>query len=156
MRGSSPRSAHRDSGSASDTSAAPARRRPPTATSRRTRPTSPTHHRMLAKLPDGKLQAEVAECQARLTAELGAPAIAISYPVGGPDACDARVFDAVRAQGFRIGFSYVSGTSTPQADNRYQLLRTPVETSVDLAWFKGILAVPELFSHPTRLRVYPS
>src|SRR3546814_6617119 len=74
------------------------------------------HHRMLAKLPDGKLQAEVAECQARLTAELGAPAIAISYPVGGPDACDARVFDAVRAQGFRIGFSYVSGTSTPQAD----------------------------------------
>src|SRR3546814_15259715 len=33
------------------------------------------HHRMLAKLPDGKLQAEVAECQARLTAELGAPAI---------------------------------------------------------------------------------
>src|SRR3546814_12530242 len=29
------------------------------------------HHRMLAKLPDGKLQAEVAECQARLTAELG-------------------------------------------------------------------------------------
>src|SRR3546814_3040267 len=79
------------------------------------------HHRMLAKLPDGKLQAEVAECQARLTAELGAPAIAISYPVGGPDACDERVFDAVRAQGFRIGFSYVSGTSTPQADKRYQL-----------------------------------
>src|SRR3546814_18198703 len=35
------------------------------------------HHRMLAKLPDGKLQAEVAECQARLTAELGAPAIEI-------------------------------------------------------------------------------
>src|SRR3546814_16388561 len=49
------------------------------------------HHRMLAKLPDGKLQAQVAECKARLTAELGAPAIAISSPDGGPDACDARV-----------------------------------------------------------------
>src|SRR3546814_2729650 len=68
------------------------------------------HHRMLAKLPDGKLQAEVAECQDRLTAELGAPAIAISYTVGGPDACDARVFVAVRAQGFRNGFSYGRGT----------------------------------------------
>lgn len=114
------------------------------------------HHRMLAKLPDGKLQAEVAECQTRLTAELGTPAVAISYPVGGPDACDARVLDAVRTQGFRIGFSYVNGVSAPRADNRYQLLRTPVETGVDLAWFKGILAAPELFSHPTRLRVYPS
>lgn len=113
------------------------------------------HHRMLAKLPDGALQTEVAECQARLTAELGAPAIAISYPVGGPDTYDARVIDAARAQGFRIGFSYLNGVSAPQADNRYQLLRTAVEAGVDLTWFKGILAAPELFSHPSRLRMYP-
>lgn len=114
------------------------------------------YHRMLAKLPDEALQAEVAECQARLTAELGMPAIAISYPVGGPDSYDARVIAAARARGFRIGFSYVNGVSAPRADNRYQLLRMPIETSIDLAWFKGILAAPKLFSHPTRLRVYPS
>lgn len=114
------------------------------------------HHRMLAKLPDAMLRFEMSECQARLTAELGAPAIAISYPVGGPDAYDARVMDAARAQGFRIGFSYVNGVSMPRADNRYRLLRTAVETGIDLEWFKGIVAMPELFAHPTRLRMYPS
>lgn len=114
------------------------------------------HHRMLAKLPDAELRDELAECQARLTAELGAPAIAISYPVGGPDAYDARVVEAARAQGFELGFSYVSGVSVPRAGNRYELLRTAVETGIDLTWFKGILAMPELFSHPSKLRMYPS
>ncbi|MGY1529476.1 polysaccharide deacetylase family protein [Luteimonas sp. A649] len=113
------------------------------------------HHRMLAKLPDAALRDEVAECQARLTAELGVPAIAISYPVGGPDTFDARVIDAVRAQGFRVAFSYVNGVSVPQAGNRYQLLRTAVETHIDPAWFEGILAAPELFSHSSKLRKYP-
>lgn len=114
------------------------------------------HHRMLAKLPDEALQREVAECQSRLTAELGAPALSISYPVGGPDAYDARVLDAVRAQGFRIGFSYVNGNNPLPLRNRYELRRTAVETGIDATWFKGVLAVPELFAHPTRLRVYPS
>ncbi|WP_202840278.1 polysaccharide deacetylase family protein [Luteimonas saliphila] len=114
------------------------------------------HHRMLAKLPDEALLAEVSECQARLTAELGAPAIAVSYPVGGPDAYDARVIDAVRAQGFRIGFSYINGVSVPDDANRYGLLRVAVEADVDQSWFQGILAAPELFSHATKLRVYPS
>lgn len=114
------------------------------------------HHRMLAKLPDEALAAEVAECQARLTAELGTPAIALSYPVGGPDAYDARVIEAVRAQGFRVAFSYVSGVSTPDQDNRYHLLRVPVEADVDERWFQGIVAAPEVFSHASTLRVYPS
>ncbi len=115
-----------------------------------------THHRMLAKLPDDALRAEVVECQARLTAELGSPAVAMSYPVGGPDAYDARVIDLVRDQGFRIGFSYVSGTNPWPTGDRYRLLRTAVERTVDDAWFQGILTVPELFAHPTALRVNPS
>lgn len=114
------------------------------------------HHRMLAKLSDDALAAEVAECQARLTTELGAPAIALSYPVGGPDAYDGRVIDAVRAHGFRVAFSYVSGVSTPDQDNRYRLLRVPVEADVDERWFQGIVAAPEVFSHASKLRVYPS
>jgi peptidoglycan/xylan/chitin deacetylase (PgdA/CDA1 family) len=114
------------------------------------------HHRMLAKLPDDALLAEISECQARLTAELGAPAIAVSYPVGGPDAYDARVIDAVRAHGFLIGFSYINGVSTPSDANRYRLLRTAAEADVDDGWFQGLLAAPELFSHASKLRVYPS
>ncbi|MCW5580231.1 MAG: polysaccharide deacetylase family protein [Luteimonas sp.] len=114
------------------------------------------HHRMLAKLPDDALAAEVAECQARLTAELGSPAIALSYPVGGPDAYDARVVHAARDNGFRLGFSYVSGTNPWPPADRFRLLRTAVERAVDDTWFQGILAVPELFSHPSAIRVYPA
>lgn len=114
------------------------------------------HHRMLAKLPGHALRAEVAECQARISAEMGQPAIAFSYPVGGPDAYDARVVDAVREQGFRIGFTYVGGTSIPRAGMRYEFLRTGIETSIDPAWFEGVLALPEVFAHPTRLRTYPA
>ena len=114
------------------------------------------HHRMLAKLPDDALRDEVAQCQARLTAELGSPAIAISYPVGGPDAYDARVIAAVREAGFRIGFSYVNGINPLPGLDRYRIARTPVETGVDPAWFEGILALPELFTHATTLRVYAS
>ena len=112
------------------------------------------HHRMLAKLPDHALLEEISGCRRRLDEELGAPPIAVSYPVGGPDAYDARVIDAVRAEGFRIGFSYVSGTNPLPFARRYELLRTPVETSVDRAWFEGILALPEMFAHGTALRVY--
>lgn len=115
-----------------------------------------THHRMLAKLPDDALRAEISECQARLTAELGAPAIAVSYPVGGPDAFDGRTIAAVREHGFRIGFSYVSGTNSLPASDRYQLRRTPIERCIDDAWFRAILAVPELFAYRSTLRVYPS
>jgi len=114
------------------------------------------HHRMLAKLPDEALAAELSECQARLTAELGAPAIALSYPVGGPDAYDARVVREARDCGFRIGFSYVSGSNPWPPADRFRLLRTAVERAVDEAWFEGILAVPELFSHPSAIRVYPA
>ena len=114
------------------------------------------HHRMLAKLPDDALTAEVAECQARLTAELGTPAIAVSYPVGGPDAYDDRVVRAARDHGFRIGFSYVNGSNRWPPPDRFRLLRTSVERTVDDAWFQGILAMPELFAHSSAIRVYPA
>ena len=114
------------------------------------------HHRMLAKLPDEALAAEMAQCQARLTEELGAPAVALSYPVGGPDAYDARVVRAARDNGFRIGFSNVSGSNPWPLADHFRLLRSAVERSVDDAWFEAILAVPELFSHPSAIRVYPA
>lgn len=114
------------------------------------------HHRMLAKLPDDALRAELAECHARLAAEMGVPPIAFSYPVGGPDAYDARVVDAVREQGFRIGFTYINGVSAPRPAVRYEFLRTGIECNIDAAWFEGMLALPELFTHPSRLRTYPA
>ncbi len=56
-------------------------------------------HCMLAKLPRQRMVAEVEESKHRLERELGAPVIALSYPVGGPDSDDAETIKVVRAAG---------------------------------------------------------
>lgn len=114
------------------------------------------HHRMLAKLSDEELHDEIAQSQARLTTELGTPAIAMSYPVGGPDAYDDRVVSVATENGFRIGFSYVNGSNPWPPQDRYRLLRTAVERGIDDPWFQGILALPEVFAHPSVIRTYPA
>ncbi len=114
-----------------------------------------SHHRMLAKLPDQALREEIDDCQARLTAELGAPALAISYPVGGPDAYDARVIAAARDAGFRLGFTYLNGCNRWPLGEHFSLRRMAIERSADMGWFPAMMAVPELFSHPSIARVYP-
>ena len=114
-----------------------------------------SHHRMLAKLPDRILCEEINDCQARLTAELGTPALTISYPVGGPDAYDERVIAAVRAAGFRLGFTYINGCNRWPLTERFSLRRMAIERSADMGWFPAMMAVPELFSHPSIARVYP-
>ena len=68
----------------------------------------------------------------------------------------ATVLRAARDSGFRIGFSYVSGTNPWPPADRFRLLRSAVERSVDRPWFEGILALPEVFSHPSAIRVYPA
>lgn len=114
-----------------------------------------SHHRMLAKLPDQALREEINDCQARLTAELGAPASTISYPVGGPDAYDERVIAAARAAGFRLGFTYLNGCNRWPLAEHFSLRRMAIERSADMGWFPAMMAVPELFSHPSIARVYP-
>ena len=114
------------------------------------------HHRMLAKLAPAQMIAEVEQAKARLDAELGPGIDALSYPVGGPDAFDASVIEAARQAGFALGFSYVAGTNPWVRMERYALRRLPVERHVDQRWFAAIAAVPELFGHPSALRVYPA
>jgi hypothetical protein len=96
---------------------------------------------------------EVTGSSAALTRELHASPRTLSYPVGGPDAYSDDVIDALRAQGFRIGCSYVSGTNTLPLDDLFRLRRLPVERYMDDGWFRGMVACPEVFSHPSRLRV---
>lgn len=110
------------------------------------------HHWMLAQLPQDEMVAEVAGSRETLERELAAPAHVISYPVGGPDAYSQAVVDEVRAQKFGIGCSYVSGSNPWPLNDRYALLRLPVERYMDPVWFKGMLAWPELFSHRSRRR----
>ncbi len=109
-------------------------------------------HRMLAKLPEPDMQQEVCVSLATLQRELGVTPAVISYPVGGSDAFDASVVEAVRDAGFALGCSYIVGTTMLSASNRYAMRRLPVERDMDLGWFEAMLAVPEVFSYASRLR----
>ena len=111
------------------------------------------HHRMLAKLPQAELEAELRESRATLERELGATASLISYPVGGDAAFDARVVQATMAAGYRAACSYICGTNSMRAPNRYALYRLPVEREMSAGWFAAMLTLPELMSYPTVSRI---
>ena len=109
-------------------------------------------HRMLAKLPDAEVTAEVAGSQASLARELGAPAPVIAYPVGGFDAFDERVVAAAKAAGFRLGCSYVAGTNRLPGTPPFALGRLAVERDMDATWFEAMLGIPEWFTYQPRAR----
>lgn len=109
-------------------------------------------HRMLAKLPREEMREEVAGSRARLEQELGSGIDVLSYPVGGPDAFDAEVVDAARQAGYRLGCSYMAGMGSAREAQRFALRRIPVERGMALPWFGAMLALPEVFTYPSRMR----
>lgn len=111
------------------------------------------HHRMLAKLPQDELDAELRDSKATLERELGGPALQIAYPVGGDDAFDARVIRAAREAGYGMACSYICGTNPAHAIDRYAVLRLPVEREMDTGWFAAMLTMPEFISYPSTSRV---
>jgi peptidoglycan/xylan/chitin deacetylase (PgdA/CDA1 family) len=109
-------------------------------------------HRMLAKLPDAEITAEVAGSQSSIARELGAPTPVIAYPVGGFDAFDDRVIAAAKAAGFRLGCSYVAGTNRLPGAPPFALGRLAVESDMDATWFEAMLGIPEWFTYRPRAR----
>lgn len=109
-------------------------------------------HHMLAKLSRQRMAAEVEESKSRLESELGAPAIALSYPVGGPDSYDADTIEAVRAAGYRVACSYIGGSGASVGADMFALPRLQVERQMDQAWFEAMLATPRLFSYAPKQR----
>lgn len=110
-------------------------------------------HRMLAKLPPDEIHEEVATSRRRLDDELGPVATSMSYPVGNLDAWNDTVIEEARAAGFQAGCSYVSGTNRVVPRSWWELRRLAVEREMNAAWFASMMAVPEAFSYPSRLRM---
>lgn len=107
------------------------------------------HHRMLARLPQAVMEAEVAESKATLDRELGVPAVLMSYPVGGDRAFNDRVVQATRASGFKLAVCYICGTNPQPITQRFALQRLPVERMMGPGWFAAMLTLPSLMSYPT-------
>lgn len=109
-------------------------------------------HNMLAKLSGEEMAEEILVSKGTLERELGAPPTVISYPVGGHHAYNSEVIAAVRNAGFKLGCSYISGTSAVPSGANYELRRLPVERHMNLAWFSSLVSVPEAFNYPSRHR----
>lgn len=111
------------------------------------------HHSMLSKLPHDRMVAEVVESRRALHRELGGEAIALSYPVGGPDAYDARTIEAVRDAGYLVACSYTSGVAAIGRTDPYAIPRLAVEREMGQAWFEAMLAAPGLFAYSSKRRM---
>jgi peptidoglycan/xylan/chitin deacetylase (PgdA/CDA1 family) len=109
-------------------------------------------HRMLAKLQQRELEAELRTSKATLERELGEPATLLSYPVGGDRAFNEQVVQATRDAGYQLACSYISGTNAMSTANRYALRRLPVERMMGKGWFTSMLTLPELMSYPSASR----
>jgi hypothetical protein len=109
-------------------------------------------HNMLAKLSPATMSEEVAGSKQALDRELQRSVDVISYPVGGLDAYNDAVVGTARAAGYRMGCSYVSGTSPIPRGPEFELRRLPVERHMDMAWFASLIGVPEAFNYPSRHR----
>lgn len=107
------------------------------------------HHRMLAKLTQADLEAELGVSRTMLERELGITTRMIAYPVGGDLAFDARVKQSTRMAGYDAACSYICGTNTWGSMDRYALLRLPVEREMGIGWFAAMLTLPRMMGYPT-------
>lgn len=110
------------------------------------------HHRMLSKLPRDEMVEELRESKRALDRELDQDTIALSYPVGGPDAFDETVMHAAREAGYGLACSYTIGTVPRPVPQRYAMERLSIERQMDPDWFNAFVSWPEIFGFPTRVR----
>jgi len=110
-------------------------------------------HNMLAKLPGESMREEVEGSRRMLERKLEARVEVISYPVGGMDAFDEQVVTTAQAAGYKLGCSYVSGTSPVPCQPQFDLHRLPVERHMNIEWFASLIGLPEAFSYPSRHRL---
>lgn len=109
-----------------------------------------THHRMLAKLGEDEIRAELRDSRDAIARELGAPPQVLAYPVGGPDAFDARVVRIARELGYRLACSYLPGINFASIRDWFALRRIAVERNTGGGLFEARLAAPELFGDRQR------
>lgn len=109
-------------------------------------------HRVLQTLDSAELLDELAGSKADLEAQLGRPVRAVAYPVGRRVAHVAKIREAVRAAGYRIGLTNASGATriwpTPLAGmlptDPYDVSRLSTDRSMSDAMYFTQIAMPQL------------
>lgn len=102
-------------------------------------------HRVFHTLSPAQLAVELAGAREDIAAAIGRPARAVSYPFGGSLRRMPAVLRAVRAAGYRVGFS-AEPRGNPLAGelDRYDLARMPMGALMRREHLGAYLAAPEL------------
>lgn len=103
-------------------------------------------HPILTKLDDATLAHELTSSLQTLKRELGTCLDVLAYPEGSTSAFNARVVDATRRAGYRLGLSYVSGTNLLRRFDPFGVKRMHIDASLPAVQFRALLAMPQLFS----------
>ena len=101
-------------------------------------------HPILTALPDETLDRELRESKQAIELQTGKPCDVFAYPVGS-GAFDARVLEATRRCGYKLGISYASGTNPLGGFDAYAIRRLHVERYTTRAYFQSVLAMPGVF-----------
>ncbi len=103
-------------------------------------------HPILANATSDQQDWEVGECRRRLIEELGQPIDAFSYPNGQRGDFNEFTRAALRHYDYRWAFGFFGGYCPPGYADHFALCRRGIETEIDLARFRAITTLPQLFS----------
>ena len=101
-------------------------------------------HPILTALPDDALDRELRQSKQAIELQTGKQCDVFAYPVGS-GAFDARVLEATRRCGYKLGISYASGTNPLGALDAYAIRRLHIERYTTRAYFQSVLAMPSIF-----------
>lgn len=104
------------------------------------------NHPILANLAPDAQDHEIGTSKCRIEEELGEPVVAMSYPVGGPDAFNTITRRAMHRHGLRFGFSYYGGYNRLSDFDPLDIRRVAVETDVSGSAFRSVAALPQVFA----------
>lgn len=103
-------------------------------------------HPILTKLDDSALAHELSSSIQTVRRELGTCLEVLAYPEGSASAYDARVVEATRRAGYRLGLSYVSGTNLFRRFDAFGIRRLHIDCAMPDVQFRAMLCMPQLFS----------
>jgi peptidoglycan/xylan/chitin deacetylase (PgdA/CDA1 family) len=102
-------------------------------------------HPILTMLTNKELNHELLASKRVLEEKLSTRVCSIAYPNGGVLDFNDNILREVELSGYKIGFSYISGTNRVPVKNRYAIRRLHIEHYIDLPYFKCLLCLPSIF-----------
>ena len=103
-------------------------------------------HPILSQLSDQNLRCELIDSKSEIEKQLNHQIHSIAYPVGTESAFTDKVLNFSQQAGYKLGFSYISGVNDWPIKNCFALKRLHIERYTSQSLFKGMLALPWLFS----------